>query len=258
MPFTFVHPAAALPFRGARLIPSALVMGAMSPDFEYFLRFYPGGGFGHTFAGAFLLSLPLALVVLWTFHAIVKAPLIQLFPEGIRLRLRAQTGPFSFRGTKRFLLIVISILIGIATHIIWDSFTHRHTWLSDHWSRLTQPVHVPVLGWLALYKFLQHTSNVVGAILLCAWVMNWYRRVEPHDDGKWAAIPSARRWFVITSIASLALFVGVCRGTVLFSGKGGYPIRLADGVVAAIAIGWWLLVAYAIMVSKRSALAGGA
>ena len=163
MPFTFVHTAAALPLRGKRLVPSALIVGTMAPDFEYFLRFSPGGGFGHTFAGAFLLSLPLALLVLWIFHAIVKAPLIRLFPEGIRMRLGAQMGRFSFGGMKRFLLIVISLLIGIATHIVWDSFTHQYTWLSDHWPLLRQTVHLPVLGWLPLYKILQYISNM-GAV----------------------------------------------------------------------------------------------
>jgi hypothetical protein len=258
MPFTFAHTAAALTFRGTRLIPSALTVGTMAPDFEYFLRFYPGGGFGHTFAGAFFLSLPLALLVLWIFQAIVKVPLIRLFPEGIRLRLRAQMGRFSFGGTKRFLLVVISVLIGIATHIIWDSFTHPHKWPVDHWPLLRQAVHVPVLGWRPLYRLLQYTSSVAGAFVVCTWVVSWYRRTEPHHDDKWAAVPSARKWFVATSITSLALFAGIGRSTVFFGGRAGYLVRASDGVVTAIAIGWWLLVAYAIAATTRSTVAGGA
>jgi hypothetical protein len=258
MPFTFLHTAAALPFRGTRLVPSALIVGTMAPDFEYFLRFSPGGGYGHTFAGAFFLSLPLALVVLWIFHAIVKVPLIRLFPERFRLRLATHIGRFSFRGMKQFVLIVVSVLIGIATHIIWDSFTHRHKWPLDHWTLLRQGVHVPVFGVLPLYKVLLHTSNVVGALVLCAWVMGWYRRTEPHHDDKWAAIPSARKWLVVTSITSLALFAGIGRSTVFFGGRAGYLVRAGDGVVTAIAIGWWLLVAYAIVASARSTVPGGA
>ena len=258
MPFTFVHPAAALPFRGTRLIPSALIAGTMAPDFEYFLRLSPGGGYGHTFAGAFFLSLPLALLVLWIFHAIVKVPLVCLFPEGIRLRMSAYTGRFSFCGTERFLLIVISVLIGIATHIIWDSFTHRHKWPLDGWPLLRQPVPVPVIGVRPLYNVFLHASNVLGTLVLCAWFASWYRRTEPlHDDNR-AAIPLARKWFVVTSITSLALIAGIARSTVLFAGRGGYLVRAGDGVVTAIAISWWLLVAYAIAAAARSAMAGRA
>ncbi|NMD47764.1 MAG: DUF4184 family protein, partial [Propionibacterium sp.] len=39
MPFTFFHPAAVVPLLRVRvLVPAALVIGAMSPDFEYFPR----------------------------------------------------------------------------------------------------------------------------------------------------------------------------------------------------------------------------
>ena len=257
MPFTFAHAAAALPFRRLRLVSSALVVGTLAPDFEYFLRLSPGGGFGHTFTGAFLLSLPWALLVLWIFHAIVKVPLTRLFPEGVRSRLGAYMGPFSFRGTKRFLLIVVSVLIGIATHIIWDSFTHRDTWPSDHWPLLMQTVQVPVLGELPLYKVFQHTSTVVGTLLVCAWVVSWYWHTTPHDDHESAAIPSARKWFVATSIVSLALLGGIGRCVVLRGEITDYRSTAVDALVTAIAIGWWLLLAYAIASSKRSASAGG-
>jgi len=166
-------------------------------------------------------------------------------------------GRFSFGGKKRFLLIVISALIGIATHILWDSFTHRHKWAVDHWPLLRQPMHVPVLGGLALYKVFLYASDVAGAWALWAWVVSWYRRTEPHDD-QCAAIPSARKWFVLTSIAALAILAGICRSTVLFEGRGGYFVRLGDGVVTALAIAWWLLVAYAIAASKRSPMVGEA
>jgi hypothetical protein len=44
MPFTFAHPAAVLPLRRFcpdRLVWSALVIGTVSPDLEYFVRLAP-------------------------------------------------------------------------------------------------------------------------------------------------------------------------------------------------------------------------
>ena len=64
MPFTVSHAAAALPFRRARLVTSALVVGTMAPDFEYFLPLKTHDTFGHTFPGILVLTLPVALLVL--------------------------------------------------------------------------------------------------------------------------------------------------------------------------------------------------
>ena len=127
MPFTLAHGAAALPFRRSRLIPSALLIGTFAPDFEYFLRFSAHDRFGHTLFGSFVLTLPLALVVLWLFHNFAKVPVIRLLPNQLQMRLANHLGKFRFGGWRRFALIVASVLVGIATHLLWDSFTHpRH------------------------------------------------------------------------------------------------------------------------------------
>jgi|HubBroStandDraft_1064217.scaffolds.fasta_scaffold451974_2 hypothetical protein len=58
MPFTLAHAAAALPFRRLHLVWSGLVIGTFAPDLEYFVRFSPNDGYGHTLVGALVLSLP--------------------------------------------------------------------------------------------------------------------------------------------------------------------------------------------------------
>jgi hypothetical protein len=166
VPFTLAHAAAALPFRRLRLVPSALVVGTLAPDFEYFLRLSPAGRFGHTLPGALLFSLPMALVVLWLFHTFVKLPTVKLLPESIQRRLVPHLHQFRFLGVGRSLWIVASVLVGIATHLIWDSFTHSTTWLYHHWSALRQPHRLPIAGQIPLYKILQHGSTSVGLAIL--------------------------------------------------------------------------------------------
>lgn len=254
VPFTLAHTAAALPFRRLRLVPSAVVVGTVAPDCEYFLRFEARGGYGHTIPGAFLLSLPLALLVLWTFHAIVKEPLVRLFPESIRSRLAAQTRRFRFGGIRRFLLIVVSALIGIATHILWDSFTHDHAWPTRHWLLLRQTVHVPVLGSIPYYRFLQHASTIVGMLLLCAWLVNWYRTAEPRPDLEEPGISSIRKWLILSSISGAAIVGGILRTIMTAADSGLDHLReeqIGEGVITAIGLAWWLLVAYAVVVSMR-------
>ena len=98
MPFTLSHGAAALPFRRLRLVPSALLVGTFAPDFEYFLRLAPDDRFGHTLLGTFVLTLPVALLVLWLFHRYVKLPLATLLPDAIQRRLASHLDEFRFRG----------------------------------------------------------------------------------------------------------------------------------------------------------------
>jgi len=62
--------------------------------------------------------------VLWLFHTFVKLPVARLLPDAIQRRLTCRLGEFGFGGAARFALIVGSILLGIATHLVWDSFTH--------------------------------------------------------------------------------------------------------------------------------------
>src|SRR5260370_26318809 len=114
MPCTLYHGAAARPLRRLKLVTSALVIGTLAPDFEYFLRLAPDAGYGHTLQGAFLLTLPLALVALWLFHAFVKLPLLALFPDGVERRLVNHLEAFSFAGTATFVFIAVSILTGTA------------------------------------------------------------------------------------------------------------------------------------------------
>ena len=117
MPFTLAHAAAALPFRRSSLVVSALIIGTMAPDFEYFLRLRADHGFGHTLKGAFLMTLPLALFVLWTFHAFVKRLVADLLPDRLQRRLTGHLDGFRFWGTGRTAVIVGSILLGISTHL---------------------------------------------------------------------------------------------------------------------------------------------
>jgi len=253
MPFTPAHAAAALPFLRLRLVPSALVVGTMAPDFEYFLRFAPGGGFGHTIPGAFLLSLPLALIVLWIFHALLKRPLVRLFPDGIRLRIAAQSAPFRFAGARRFVLIVVSALIGIATHLLWDMFTHRDMWAAPHSPWLREEVRLPILGMTAHFAMLQLGSTVVGILILCLWVGRWYGRSMPMRQAQERSLPAARRYLVVAGIALIALTGGAIRAmAAMWAPQHGWVVVAGDGVTSAIAFAWWALVVYAAIARQKT------
>ncbi len=249
VPFTLSHAAAALPFRRFPLIPSALVIGTLAPDFEYFLLLIPMDRYGHTLRGLFILTLPVALVILWMFHNFVKRPASMLLPDSIQRRLADHLDEFQFRGLGRFLLIVISILVGAFTHLLWDSFTHRTGWFYHHWALLRKMVHVPVLGTLPYYKLFQHASTVLGIAILVLWFVWWYRNTKPADHLIAGAPSVSRRIATVGVLAAIACAGAVINGTLAARGPAGhFNFRefVVEAVVTITALAWWELVAYGI------------
>jgi Domain of unknown function (DUF4184) len=153
MPLTFAHPAAALPLARLRLPLSALVVGSMAPDLVYFLRLAPRGHFGHTLPGLFLFCLPAGLALLWTFHHVLKGPLLDLAPDAARRRLAAGQGASPF---GRPVALVVAVGLGAVTHDVWDAFTHAGGWAVAALPALRQPVAPFGLGPVPVYKLLQH------------------------------------------------------------------------------------------------------
>jgi Domain of unknown function (DUF4184) len=249
VPFTLSHAAAALPFRRWRLVPSALVIGTFAPDFEYLLRLSPSGRYGHTLAGSFALTLPLALLVLWIFHALVKRPAAMLLPEAVRRRLQTDLGEFRFGGAARFLLIIASILLGIATHLLWDSFTHTTTWPYRHWQILRQLFTLPVLGPIPLYKILQHGSTIAGIGIIFIWLARWYSITKPSAPAEKSLSPH-RKAAVVAVMASVALVGAIVRALVgigMPTGHFAFNHFVAQAVVTALALVWWQLLAYGLV-----------
>ena len=67
MPWTFAHPVAVLPLR--RFCPAqfnfaALAIGALTPDFGFYVNLFSLATDAHTLLGSFLVCLPTGLVLL--------------------------------------------------------------------------------------------------------------------------------------------------------------------------------------------------
>src|SRR5690606_22804682 len=125
---TFAHPAAVLPFsRKSRYINfSAMVLGSMAPDFEYFLRGQPLGEIGHTLTGFIFFNLPLVIVIYFLYHVIVHQTLMNHLPVFLQ-------DPYTKGINSSFLLkaavFCYSALFGMLTHVVWDSFTHMNGYM---------------------------------------------------------------------------------------------------------------------------------
>lgn len=208
MPFTLSHAAAVLPLRKLKPIWPALVIGSFAPDLQYFIWISDEDRSGHQFPEVVLITLPLALVVLWLFEWVVKGPSIELLPSGVQRRLQNKVEPLSFRGWSRFGSIVLWIGVGTATHLLWDQFTHSYSWLGEQWSLLRIQVPVWLLHPMPLAKVLQHTSTIVGLAVLCVWCALWYLRTTPTPISQLREFSSFVKVSVVFVMAMIALLAG--------------------------------------------------
>ncbi len=184
----------------------------MSPDFHYFVTLSPGGKASHSVAGAFYLDLPLSLAALCLFHWVLKLPLISLFPEWHQQRLMRFAVPFRLGPAKRFLLITVSLLVGILSHLLWDSFTHGRGWMVHHVAFLRSMPLQQVGIYRPVYNWLQHSSTIIGLILLMTSYIRWSRTAVPVPVAEQFKLNKHVKLRVVLVIGTLAAIAGATYG----------------------------------------------
>ena len=204
MPFTLAHPAATLPITRGRLVPSALVLGSMAPDLQYYFPYrlpwidsqpWSDGNLlsltrTHHVSSVFWLDPLIALVLLSVFHLLLKRPMVTLLPKAAAGRLWPSLERFPRRRVDAVGWIVLSAVIGAATHLAWDS-------LDDVFGESHSP-QVDVV------------SGVLGLAVILGWVWRWWQ-VTPSQP-----IPAALRLVarLRTVVLGLLVVVPLLVGTV--------------------------------------------
>jgi len=191
MPFTPSHAVVALPFLRTPLVPAAIAVGAMTPDLPVFLRGL-GLPYSTTHSFAWLpLTVLLALALLLVWRCVLRPATRELSPRWLAARLPegwdasavasaretlaivgdAPGRRVSWRGLT---MLVLSLALGVVSHIAWDLFTHEgragvtaFPMLEETWGPLTG------------YKWLQHGSSVLGLTIIGIWMLVWLARREP-------------------------------------------------------------------------------
>jgi hypothetical protein len=244
MPFTLSHPAAILPLR--KYLPlSALIVGSMSPDFEYLLRLAGVSRFSHTLPGVFYFCLPVSLLLLWLFHSLIKRPAIELLPSYFRERVETRPLEFTFWSAPRLLLIITAIVIGALTHVWWDSFTHEYGYVVERWPLLQSDVALYAGHELKVFKLLQYSSSIIGLLFLSTSLIYWLRRAPAVKIKKRGALPESVARVIAMCIIAFTILSGIGLG--LWSAleeSGSFSLRV---FVVQTAIGGMLSFAVSIL-----------
>ena len=100
---------------------TALVVGSMAPDVEYFLRGYPTSLISHTRLGQLTFCLPVTLVLYWLITRVIAEPAAAHAPESGELRLREyallRRQP---AGPGHWAIVATSAVIGSSSHVALD------------------------------------------------------------------------------------------------------------------------------------------
>lgn len=262
MPFTIAHPAAVLPLpRILRkwTVPSALVIGSMTPDFAFFLPLGVTRTESHSLAGIFWFCLPIGLASYLTFHLLLKHPLISLLPDWISRRL-------SHIATTRlpnvsWLAVAISLATGALTHLAWDSFTHPGAPGVEAIPFLRAEVFVIDTYHGYVYKLLQYFSSGFGLLILGIWSFHWLRKA-PIGPAPAASMTISSRIKSLIVILALPFTSGLVtavtyfpnpftvRGVELLLGMGAISVFSALGLALIVFASWWHLRFYAGILGK--------
>jgi hypothetical protein len=183
VPFTLAHPAAILPLRHLRYLRTApLIIGAVAPDLPTYAPMRYTAHLlheTHRLRGSWSIDLPLGLALL-AFVFVLRRPLTVLLSARCRALCLRALAPYAQRPIE-WLLAPVAILIGIWTHLLWDSFTHIDGWMVRRIDVLSRVVTIgPYTG--ELCHVLQYLSSVVGLAIMIVWYWRLPSPAAPRAD----------------------------------------------------------------------------
>jgi hypothetical protein len=235
MPFTFSHPAIVLPLA---YLPSrwfsmtGLIIGSVVPDFEYFIRMRLRSDYSHTVGGLFWFDLPLGLLLAFIFHVMVKIRLFDNLPSFLQSRFSTfRAFDWHTYCVQNWLFVVISILIGAASHIAWDGFTHKNGYFVQVFPALSHSVgildsQVPIL------KILQHASTLIGGLVIAYAIYQL-----PTSPIKPSSI-SLKFWAIVLGLALTILFIRMVGGLDLKQYGNVIVTAISAGLIALTLTSW--------------------
>jgi len=188
MPFTISHAVLAPPIAklSRNTLPvAALAIGSMTPDL-YRLFTVQSGMLTHQWKGLLYPNLALGLLFCVIWYLLYRPVVYRFF--GIQHDLKLD----SFKRFIYFLIeIIFALIIGIATHLIWDGLTHSDFRTSIFQDFLSQTVHffgrpyplhrllqlgssalaLPFLGWMSIHYYQKHKQHwkISHKIKIFAW-----------------------------------------------------------------------------------------
>jgi hypothetical protein len=227
---------AILPLVGRlRLDATCLAIGAMAPDFEYFVRVRQVSTISHTWLGLLVWNVPVTIVLAIAFHHLVKWPLVLVAPSFLARRGAVYASrPWGARSWGFALACVASAAIGATTHMVWDGITHSDGMIASRVAALRTLVELPLGRDMVLHRVLQHASTAIGLLVVAIVVARALRRVSPVE------LPVRPRvWPRLFAVACIG--AGTALGLLRLGGRrtddiGNVVVVMISGALAGVVL----------------------
>ena len=211
MPFTLAHTVAAIPLRrplGPLGVLAALVIGSATPDVPFYLPLSLNRNATHSAMALLWFCLPVGILAYLLYDQVLDRPLHALMPEALQRRL-TRTGRAA-RPPVWSPAVLVSLLAGAATHLVWDSFTHGGSAGVGEWIPAIETRLFTVSGYTAyVFSILQHASSALGTGLLAVWIWHWYRRAPQADPPMAGLTPGVRRRLLVSMLFAVIVASGM-------------------------------------------------
>lgn len=223
MPFTFSHPAIILPLRKVsktKLSFTGLIIGSITPDFEYFITMKMQRTHGHELSSFLWFNLPICIVIAILYHAIVKKPLINSLPHFLYCRLNQFKNVEWFSYLKKYWFVFIySCFIGVFSHLFWDSFTHDNGIFGRSPAFLKYTI---LNSELKRFELLQLISTIVGAVIILKHILSYpIQNIKSNfileKITYWMNVIIVMSFiFIVNTPTNTSEFIAVCIGSFLY------------------------------------------
>ena len=201
----------------------------MTPDFEYFIRMKVQSNFSHTLPGLLWFDLPLGLLLCFIYHSFVRNSLIDNSPTILRERLdKYKTFDWKKYFSNKWFIVCISILIGSASHLFWDSFTHENGFFVERISIFKKPVHLGNLT-VPFFKLVQHLSSLIGGLIIVFALLSMRKTTTTTNN------ESLKYWSLIFLISLTVVVIRLLNGLHLYQ-YGNLIVTIISGVLAALIV----------------------
>jgi hypothetical protein len=209
-----------------------LVAGSVIPDAPMMSAMPYGYGQAHSPMGVITVDLVagIALTLVWT--VLVRSFVLAASPVWVRERVAA---PARW-GRREWSLLPVAVILGAATHVLWDEFTHSGRWGATHIAWLSDD-HLGYAG----YHWAQAASSVLGLMIVVGvglrTLAHRSRRPNPSPasgGGRWLALATVG---VATVAAIVAGSVDLDRGThaaAISAAEDGIAVLALAVVIAAL------------------------
>ena len=234
MPFTVSHIVAALPLNkgigkySKFTALSPLIIGSMTPDFAYLTPFLVHQRMdSHSLIAIYLFCIPMGLTVYFLYHLLMAPVVVSCLPKSLQRHLNSDLFIGKLPTTPAH-VIVISLVLGALTHIIWDFFTHSYG-IPQHIAWMAKPLTYINSFHIMPARVLQFLSSILGLVLLIYLVYRWYQDVKQRQSSVsyWHA-PQKLKIFAIIILLT-ASFIGA-----LLNGYKHLPeAELLQGIYSA-------------------------